>query len=93
MRAAAKLDGIEAGRGLAASAEVLYHTARHRDKIYGMPTLMSAFQFGHAGVDLFFVTSGFIILYVHYRDVGTPRRRSASGDRQYLDPELQAQRC
>jgi exopolysaccharide production protein ExoZ len=74
MRAAAKLDGIEAGRGLAASAVVLYHAARHLDKSYGMPTLMSAFQFGHAGVDLFFVISGFIILYVHYRDVGMPRR-------------------
>ena len=74
MRAAAKLDGIEAGRGLAASAVVLYHTARHLDKIYGMPTLMSAFRFGHAGVDLFFVISGLIILYVHYRDVGAPRR-------------------
>ena len=74
MRAAAKFDGIEAGRGLAASAVVLYHAARHLDKLYGMPTLMSAFQFGHAGVDLFFVISGFIILYVHYRDIGAPGR-------------------
>ena len=71
---AVKLSGIEAGRGLAASVVVLYHVARHLDKIYGMPTLMSVFQFGHAGVDLFFVISGFIILYVHYRDIGQPHR-------------------
>lgn len=71
---AAKLGGIETGRGLAASVVVLYHAARHLDKNYGMPTLMSVFQFGHAGVDLFFVISGFIILYVHYRDIGEPSR-------------------
>ena len=69
-----KLNGIEAGRGVAASAVVLYHAARHLNFNYGMKPLMSAFQFGHAGVDFFFVISGFIILYVHYRDIGTPAR-------------------
>jgi peptidoglycan/LPS O-acetylase OafA/YrhL len=72
--ATAKLGGIEAARGLAASVVVLYHTARHLDKLYGMPALMSTFQFGHAGVDLFFVISGFIILHVHYRDISQPSR-------------------
>ena len=67
-----KLNGIEAGRGLAATAVVLCHAARHLDKAYGMPSLVGVFQSGHAGVDLFFVISGFIILFVHYGDIGRP---------------------
>jgi exopolysaccharide production protein ExoZ len=70
----AKLGWIEAFRGIAATAVVLYHTARHFDKNYGIPALESVFQFGHAGVDLFFVISGFIILFVHFDDVGRPAR-------------------
>jgi exopolysaccharide production protein ExoZ len=69
-----RLGAIEACRGLAATAVVLYHASRHLDKTYGVPMLRDALQFGHAGVDLFFVISGFIILYVHYRDIGTPAR-------------------
>jgi len=71
---AAKLTGIEAGRGVAATAVVLYHVARHLNWVYGMPLLLAVFKFGHSGVDFFFVISGFIILYVHYRDIGTPAR-------------------
>lgn len=69
---AQKLTGIEACRGVAAAMVVLYHAARHLDKVYGAPSLMQMVQFGHAGVDLFFVLSGFIILHVHYDDVGRP---------------------
>jgi exopolysaccharide production protein ExoZ len=68
-----KLTGIEACRGVAASLVVLYHAARHLDKVHGVPSLMQVFQFGHAGVDLFFVLSGFIILFVHHDDVGRPQ--------------------
>ena len=67
-----RLPGIEALRGLAAAAKVLSHSARHVDKAYGAPGLIAGFQAGHAGVDLFFVISGFIILYVHWADAGRP---------------------
>ena len=69
-----KLSGIEVCRGIAATAVVLYHVARHLDKATGAPLRQGALQFGHAGVDFFFVISGFIILFSHYNDVGKPLR-------------------
>ena len=68
------LAGIDALRGVAASVVVAYHAARHLDKAYGAHILMAVFQFGHAGVDLFFVLSGFIIYFAHSEDVGRPNR-------------------
>lgn len=67
-----RLNGVEAARGIAATSVVLYHVGRHLAKVRGGPLSAGLFQFGHAGVDLFFVISGFIILYVHYPDIGRP---------------------
>jgi len=69
-----RLRGVEAGRGLAATSVVLYHTARHVAQSQPAPWLTHLFQFGHAGVDFFFVISGFIILHVHRADIGRPAR-------------------
>jgi exopolysaccharide production protein ExoZ len=74
MDARGKLAGMEALRGIAACAVVLYHVARHLDQAWGAPLLMRLFQPGHVGVDLFFVLSGFIILHVHRADIGKPER-------------------
>jgi len=71
-----RLSGIQALRGLAAIGVVFSHTARHLNKGVGAPGLVSFFQAGHAGVDLFFVISGFIILFVHAPDIGRPDRLS-----------------
>lgn len=68
----ARLTGIEAARGVAATTVVLYHVGRHLAKQQPGPLQAGIFQFGHSGVDLFFVLSGFIILFVHYNDVGRP---------------------
>lgn len=77
------LDGIEICRGVAATAVVLYHAARHLDRNYHLPLLTAPLQFGHAGVDLFFVISGFIILYVHYDDIGNPGRIGRYANRRF----------
>ena len=69
-----KLALIEMCRGLAACSVALYHAARHLNAEGGAPRLMSVWQFGHAGVDLVFVISGFVITYVHLDDIGRPDR-------------------
>ena len=53
-----RLMSIEVLRGVAATAVVLCHAARHIDKTFGAPGLIVVFQAGHSGVDLFFVISG-----------------------------------
>jgi exopolysaccharide production protein ExoZ len=72
-----KLDGIQFGRGVAACLVVLFHAGRMltlpqyaRHDFLGT----SLFSFGNAGVDFFFVLSGFVIFYVHQRDIGRPGR-------------------
>jgi len=64
------LGSIEFGRGVAALLVVLYHASRHVAKETGEMPFSSAFLFGHAGVDFFFVISGFIIYYVHSAHFG-----------------------
>jgi peptidoglycan/LPS O-acetylase OafA/YrhL len=73
-RSNTRLATLETGRGAAAFIVALYHASRHLDEGLGAPRLKSALQFGHAGVDFFFVLSGFIILYVHRLDIGEPSR-------------------
>jgi len=78
-----KLTGIEAGRGIAATLVLLYHAARYLDNAAGAPLLRGVVAFGHAGVDFFFVISGFIILFVHYDDVGDPTRLGRYAGRRF----------
>ncbi len=72
--AGGKLQGIEAGRGLAAFLVVMYHAARHFKADAGYLPWGGIFHFGHAGVDFFFVLSGFLIYFVHAADIGRPRQ-------------------
>lgn len=73
-----KLDGIEAGRGIAALLVLLAHATI----ILGLPQNLGVdgfnglFEFGHAGVEFFFVLSGFIIFYIHHQDIARPDRLS-----------------
>lgn len=67
-----RLFGIQALRGIAALSVVMYHAARHLAQAVNIGAIKTITQPGHAGVDLFFVLSGFIILYVHRGDIGRP---------------------
>lgn len=69
-----RLDLIEGARGLAAVLVVFYHVARHLSTVQETNFWLRIFQFGHSGVDLFFVISGFIIMHVHFKDIGKPRQ-------------------
>ena len=71
-----RLNGVQAARGAAALLVVFYHGARMSalPQYVGHIPLGNAFAFGHAGVDFFFVLSGFIISFVHHGDLGRPAR-------------------
>ncbi len=68
------LDSIQALRGIAASLVVLYHTAVV-ERAYGHSSFqpLSPFHFfGAEGVDLFFVISGFIIVWTSFDSFEKP---------------------
>jgi exopolysaccharide production protein ExoZ len=56
-----RLDWVELGRGLAALLVVMVHAS----------SMMKETQYSGK---IFFVLSGFIILYVHFNDIGRPKR-------------------
>ena len=72
----ARIQSLQAGRGLAALSVVLLHSGERADDAAGTgPELLSAvLSWGYLGVDFFFVLSGFIILYSHLHD---PRSSAA----------------
>ncbi len=66
-----KFHYIEIARGMAALLVVLHHATLGAPDFYGARPFENFFNFGKAGVDFFFVLSGFIIYYVHSDDEGT----------------------
>lgn len=60
-----RFEYIEIGRGIAALLVVCFHATGiiGLPKYFGQSPLGGAFSFGYAGVDFFFVLSGFIIFY------------------------------
>jgi exopolysaccharide production protein ExoZ len=71
-----KLSGVQTARGVAALTVVLYHATRALSlpQYLGYIPFGNSLGFGHAGVDFFFVLSGFIIMHAHTADIGRPER-------------------
>ena len=74
--AGGRLAGVQGARGIAALMVVVYHATRSVSlpQYLGHIPFGNVFGFGHAGVDFFFVLSGFIITHAHMADVGHPQR-------------------
>lgn len=71
---AERLEGLQALRGIAALLVVLYHANRiYIPALYGEGTYAWAgYAMGYAGVEVFFVLSGYIIMRVHRVSIGQP---------------------
>ena len=71
-----RLDGLQAGRAVAALMVVAFHANVFilPDKLYDGATAGASFNMGYAGVEFFFVLSGFIMYYIHVNDFGVPER-------------------
>jgi peptidoglycan/LPS O-acetylase OafA/YrhL len=70
------LAGIQLGRGMAALLVVAFHVNDYLipDRLLDGAQGSVAFNMGYAGVDFFFVLSGFIIYYIHHADGSRPDR-------------------
>ena len=69
-----KFQLIEAARGVAAMLVVFHHIGSMlaEPRFYGVEPFAQHFRNFNVGVDFFFVLSGFIITWVHWRDMGRP---------------------
>jgi len=65
---------LQAGRGLAAISVAAFHLSvlMSLDRYGGEAVFREYTRHGFRGVDFFFILSGFIILFAHYRDIGIP---------------------
>jgi exopolysaccharide production protein ExoZ len=66
-----RLELLQVLRAVAVFSVVLYHVNSILIKKYGGPEFLNGiFDSGYAGVDLFFVLSGFVIALTHWNDIG-----------------------
>jgi peptidoglycan/LPS O-acetylase OafA/YrhL len=82
-----KLLCLEAGRGIAALLVVLFHIDSYyfsTSKYWTAPLLGGLFSFGHAGVQYFFVLSGFVMIRAHFGDLGQPGKVASFARKRFI---------
>lgn len=79
-----KLESLQIGRGVAALLVMLVHATTFVRLNYHETFAGNLFIAGSAGVDFFFVLSGFIIWHRHARDIGQPERVADYGWRRLV---------
>ena len=65
------MESLQVCRAIAALLVVVYHFSINSKIFLGYPLLHSFFMFGFSGVSFFFVLSGFIICYTHWKDINS----------------------
>ncbi len=79
-----KLDWLEVGRGFAALGVVIAHFDPWRGGTGFWSRTMDTIALGGMCVEFFFLLSGFIIFYVHGRDIGQPARAGHYASRRLI---------
>lgn len=69
-----RLPSLELGRFIAASLVAAFHYSGTFRHLRHVDVFADVFRAGYAGVDYFFVLSGFVIYHVHRHDIGHPHR-------------------
>ena len=75
---------IQALRGIASLLVVFLHATSNSSEILKSNFLFDIFKFGGAGVDIFFVLSGFIITYTSFTGLGDINKLSAFLKRRFI---------
>ena len=68
-----KINYLQVYRGIAALLVILFHVDLQAKKSFGTEFVGGFFHSANIGVDFFFVLSGFIIVYVHFDQIGDAR--------------------